>query len=408
MVDMQGYKPGGDQKAIKSIADKFFGSHRGMFDAHGWEWAGQRAVSVASTKIVERYGSIKAFELYYLNKPDTALETANDLLAAYAGAWMKGFWGWSPETWGCVGYPSKRRRLSVLQNDINTRIMFIYVTKSAKGHQDTPEHLINRIVGFYELSECIGHRNEFQAKFHHNREPEKWVHSIKAKRAFTIRDTPLPYTYEVEPNCKKNGWGTRYGMNSDRLSDVAYEYLKGCTYEEVPVFGSEYMGLSGLSFPNLEQLEVRSRRGKSRPVAGGAPNNSGYYVRPEADSRKSLYILELCGDINSFMGRDCEGQKILKVGLSFSPESRKDFFNRVIPKGKYSWKIIKSTQIDGDELYSCHAVAEKGERAMKEFFHRDALNHLGGEFYLADETLIEDAWKLGRSTASNAEGKEHK
>lgn len=405
MVIEKNYEPGGDQKAIKSIANKFYGGHREMFDAHGWDWPGQRAVSVASTKIVERYGGIKAFENYHNTKPEAGLETAHDLLDAYEGAWMKGFWGWSPGSWGCVGYPSKGRRLTVLQNELNTRLMFIYVTDSAKHQEGASEDLINRIVGFYELSEQIGHRNEFQDEFHHNREPEKWIHSIKARRAFTIRDVTLPFTYEAEPDCKKLGWGTRYGMNSDSLSETAYEFLKTCTYEEVPVFGSNEMGLSGLSFPKVGRSAPHTARNKSRPVRGGNSNKSGYYVRPETDSEKSLYILELLGDINSYRDDDCEGKKIVKVGLSYSPESRRDFFNRVLPNGQYSWRILKSTSLDGDNLYSSHKVAERGEWAMKEFLHKDDKNHLSGEFYLATDSEIEQAWVIGRETALKQERK---
>jgi len=249
MVDKQNYKPGHDQKAITSVANKYYGGHREMFDAHGWDWPGQRAVSVASTKIVERYRSIKAFEYYHDNKPEAGLETAHDLLDAYDGAWMKGFWGWSPESWGCVGYPSAGRRKTVLQNDLNTRLMFIYVTESARGQEETQKHLINRIVGFYLLSEEVGHRNEFQEKFHHDREPNKWIHSIKALRAFEIKESVLPLAKDVEERCNLVGWGTRYAMNSDSLSAEAYEKLKSYTYEEVAVFGSDNTELSGLSLP---------------------------------------------------------------------------------------------------------------------------------------------------------------
>ena len=71
-------------------------------------------------------------------------------------------------------------------------------------------------------------------------------------------------------------------------------------------------------------------------MSGRAPNCSGYYVMPETDSEKSLYILQLCGDIDSYTIKDCAGKKIIKVGLSYRPESRKEFFNRVMPDGQYS------------------------------------------------------------------------
>ena len=403
------YKSGDDQKVISQIANTFYGGHREMFEAHGWEWPGQRAVSVASTKIFERYGSIKAFEHYHTNLPDADSKTAHDLLNAYKGAWMKGFWGWSPETWGCVGYPNIGLRTRFFQNDLNTRLMFIYVTKSAGRKDGAPKTQVNKIVGFYELSECEGLRYDFQEAFHHEREPGKWLHSIKANRAFTIRNNPLPFTYDADQIFKTGGMGTRYGINSDALSSTAYEFLKSCTYEEVPVFGSSMMDANGISFPPPKKAGAESNETKHphnlrrKPVKGGAPNNSGYYVKPEADSEKSLYILELCGDIDSYTNKDCAGKKIIKVGLSFSPESRKEFFNRVMPDGEYNWEILKSTQLDGHIPYSCHRVAERGEWAMKEFFHRNHENHLSGEFYLASERDIQIAWEKGRTKALDEE-----
>jgi len=122
-------------------------------------------------------------------------------------------------------------------------------------------------------------------------------------------------------------------------------------------------------------------------------------------SEKSLYILRLRGDIDSYTGADCSGKMIVKVGLSYSPESRKEFFNRVIPDGQYGWEILRSTQLDGHALYSCHRVAERGEWAIKKFFHELPKSHLSGEFYLVCESDITKAWDLGRTRALVEENK---
>lgn len=407
MVKVKKYVPGGDAKIIAQFANEHYGGFQCMFDAHGWMWAGQHAMSSSFTLVKERYGSIHKFEEYHKQKPTTDQRTAHDVLNASKGAWMKGFWGWSPETWGCVGYGSVKRRTTFFQNNLQTRLMFIYVTQSAKSEESTPNNWMNRIIGFYQLTEIEGHRNQFQEEFHHNNHPEKWQFSIKANRAFTIRNNPLPFTYDADPIFKKPGMGTRYGTNSDRLSDLAYEHLKACTFEEVPVYGSPVMGFAGLSFPKKSISKITSTRKQSKPVKGGRPNTSGYYVKPEIDSKKSLYILELCGDISAYLGEKCTDKKIVKVGLSYSPESRRDFFNRVIPDGKYYWKIIKSTLNDCEKLYSCYKVAETGEMEMKKFFHKNPNNHLSGEFYLAEHAEIEQAWKLGRKVALEREKEEN-
>ena len=61
--------------------------------------------------------------------------------------------------------------------------------------------------------------------------------------------------------------------------------------------------------------------------------------------------------------------------------------------------------MDDEALYSCYRVAERGEWAMKEYFHKDEQNHLSGEFYIAKDSEIEFAWKIGRETALKEESK---
>jgi|GEM_PF-7052711 len=286
---MAKYAQGGDQTAVKKIADTHYGGYGELLDAHGWERTSGPIMNDVSRGIVDRYDSIDRFEKYHEAKPTKHLEKAHDVLDAYEGAWMKGFWGWSPDSWGCVGYPSAGRRKTVLQNELNTRLMFIYVTKSARGQEHTPEHLINRIVGFYLLSEEVGHRNQFQEQFHHCREPDKWVHSIKALRAFEIKAPVLPLVKDVEESCNRVGWGTRYAMNSDSLSSEAYEILKTFTYEEVPVFGSDNTKLSGLSRPK----SLSSGEETSNIVRGKAKGSEGS-THPFDDYEKAF--------ITSFLG----------------------------------------------------------------------------------------------------------
>lgn len=60
------YRAGGDQQAISRVAKaRFGGSHRAMFEFHGWVLEpGQQYMHQAAPRIVATYGSVRAFEAH--------------------------------------------------------------------------------------------------------------------------------------------------------------------------------------------------------------------------------------------------------------------------------------------------------------------------------------------------------
>lgn len=61
------YRPGGDQQAISRVAKTHFGgSHKAMFEFHGWVLEpGQQYMHQAAPRIVHTYGSVRAFEAHF-------------------------------------------------------------------------------------------------------------------------------------------------------------------------------------------------------------------------------------------------------------------------------------------------------------------------------------------------------
>ena len=64
------YQPGGDQQAISRVAKRHFGgSHKSMFEYHGWVLEpGQHYMHQAAPRIVETYGSVRAFEEHWAKR----------------------------------------------------------------------------------------------------------------------------------------------------------------------------------------------------------------------------------------------------------------------------------------------------------------------------------------------------
>jgi len=59
------YTPGGDAKIIAEVASRRFGGFLGMFEHHGWPERGSDMMRKVQTRVVESYGSVKAFEQHF-------------------------------------------------------------------------------------------------------------------------------------------------------------------------------------------------------------------------------------------------------------------------------------------------------------------------------------------------------
>jgi hypothetical protein len=113
---------------------------------------------------------------------------------------------------------------------------------------------------------------------------------------------------------------------------------------------------------------------------------------------RHLYVLRLDGPADAFLGLPSQGRRIVKIGLAASPESRRSQFQAALPRGAFNWKTHRTTFTPGQPHGWPFDAAEAGEYAMKKFLavHGD---HLDGEFYLAHEADIDEAWRLGVAVA---------
>ena len=132
------------------------------------------------------------------------------------------------------------------------------------------------------------------------------------------------------------------------------------------------------------------------------PHNSGGYVVAESTNHAAwqLYVLQMQGDTNAYLGDDANGCSIYKIGLSVSPDMRRQAFEKAMPRGAFRWKVHNSTKKATLKCFTSFAAAVNGEDAMKKYLASCA-NWLGGEFYLASEDQINEAWQLGHAVANS-------
>ena len=299
------------------------------------------------------------------------------------------FWGWSPETWGTMGWTGDQgltRRTNLLKELTDPFIAVIYVTKSSDQ-----EALRSQIVGFYLMSHETGLRNDFTHPSLHDVGPEKWEHSLRALRAFTYVPEYRINAIEFDSTLANGSRALAVSKWSEVLTDPAkISLLREMPWVETDVYSPT--GQDAKIEPEFEPLHGFTRAGPA--------NGKGYVVSSSAQQlMRRLYLLRLSGSADAFLGRAANGKRIYKLGLSCSPELRRQSLQSALPTGAFRWDVHwHSGSSDPGDGFSFDA-AVTGEYAMKKFLAQNS-EWLGGEFYLASESDVETARKLGDDAAS--------
>mgnify|MGYP001436922729 CR=1 FL=1 len=302
------------------------------------------------------------------------------------------FWGWSPETWGAVGWTKeigRGRRDNLLREVTDPFIVACYVTLSAP---DADEHERGKLTGFYLVSHETGDRDDLTHPVHHSLEPEKWRHSLRAVRAFNYVPEYRLDIREFDPTVLKRAQ-TVAAMGELVTDKRRLDLLKNTPWVEVPVYRQEQMAES-----SARLRDALNQPGRGMVPAG--PENSGGYFVPEMTRAlvRQLYILRLDGPVDAFLGTPAGGRSIIKIGLAVSPEMRRLQFQGSLPRGAFTWRMhCTSLEFENAPRWTFSA-AEAGEYAMKRYLAAHA-THLDGEFYLASDDQIEEVWRLGVAAA---------
>lgn len=298
------------------------------------------------------------------------------------------FWGWTPETWGTVGWTGDKglaHRTKLLGKLTDPFICAIYVTREPTR---TAPELEGKIAGFYLMSHQTGDRNEFTHPNHHTRHTDKWRHSLRALRAFSYISEPLPDAREFEPTLRTGAAQAVASWGKIIEDPTQLAVLRQTPWREVPLYRA------GVPIEAAEEASMGLGMVPAGPMA-----TQPYLVSPSAALlERRLYVMRLDGDTSAYLGKPADGRAIYKVGLSVSPEFRRRGLQKSMPLGAFVWKL---EHLGGNGLnhkgYPFDA-AVAGETAMKVHL-RDHGEHLGGEFYLATPKQIEEAWTRGHAAA---------
>lgn len=382
------YSPGGDAQMIAQIATAKFGGYLQMFEHHDWPERGEEMMRKVQSHVANAYGSVRAFEEHFRYGDGSGL--GGDILGKVSSVWITSFWGWSPESWGTVGFTAPGRRDTIVRETTDPFVVVVYVTKTAPG---AGEDVRGKITGFYLVSHVEGHRNEFTSPEHYHASPQQWVHSLKAVRAFSFLPEYRPAIDDFDASMAPRA--RSIAASGLRLDQWQIDKLRQLPFVEVPVYGGSFTGTGDVVFPDAGKASASNKTG----VRAGPVNRSGYSVPGEPlDTPKELYALSLSGDATAWLGKPAQGRRIYKIGLSVSPKLRLETFRKMMPEGAFVWNMHRSTSADGHQPYPAFEAAVAGEGKMKDLLGKGG-SWLGGEFYAATPQVLDEAWKAGRDVA---------
>lgn len=382
------YKPGGDAQAIARIAKEYYGSYRNMFEIHGWPERGNQMMIAQQSRVVEAYGSVRAFE--ELHRRTTGLMFPMEAIYSDPpNVWLTSFYGFGPWNWGFLGFTQENARRSFIESSASGALVVIYGASKAADDERY------NVIGVLQCSHVTGHAQQFMPpeewlKKQANPESKgKWNYAVKVERAWRVTpETRMPVR-EFAPDATANEAWQHIGARGEKLNRKEADNILRLDLEEVAVYGQTA----------LLHAAPGSAREVLAPSRAGPVSQSAYTVR-EAEGPKHLYILSLSGDANAFLGEPAKGHLIVKAGFSRSPKSRRDSLNCAFPNLAFKWEVLYSGVEHGLDAYPSSAHALAGEKAMQTVLcEAPHARSLGGEFFLADPHQIAKAWEAGNKTA---------
>ncbi|MEX2202436.1 MAG: hypothetical protein WD711_13645 [Dongiaceae bacterium] len=382
-----GYSQGGDARAIQSIANVYYGGYASMFEAHGWPERGTSIMPAVQSRVVETYGSVRAFE--QAHERDENMVPMDAIESDPPNVWLTSFYGFRPEGWGLLGFTDEGRRRSFIKGSRAGVLVVVY------GAGKAPKEDRGQIIGIQQCSHQVGHSRQFMApqewsvKERNPERADKWNYAVKAIRAWRITPESRMSVHDFAPDATSTGAWQHIGARGVTLSKQEAMNILKLDLQEVDVYGQS--PIIGSAPGSAKEILAPSKAG---PVSQNA------FVTRESEGPKHLYVLHLQGDADVFLGRPSNGRLIVKVGFSKSPLTRCDDHNRALPHCAFRWNVLFSGVIAGYDPYPASSHAKAGERAMQEILCRQPAGiSLGGEFFLAEFDLIKEAWQKGNSTA---------
>jgi hypothetical protein len=152
--------------------------------------------------------------------------------------WAKGYWGFTPEIWGCVVVTQPGALTSFIQNASQGDLVVIYATGSA----GVSEEIKSRALGFYQVDleeratrDCISDER-WQWKL--REKPDGWNFAVPAINAWKISQPDgWPFIADVALETKNNSTHMQMATRPVKLTPNDQQRALSLFVKPTPVFG---------------------------------------------------------------------------------------------------------------------------------------------------------------------------
>jgi hypothetical protein len=302
------------------------------------------------------------------------------ILDSNSPVWLTGFWGFSPEEEGILGFTDIRDRNRLFGLIDERELVCIYGAASPETDSKIVHHLLGvlevertPIDSWEKMSDAAKSRNVALGR------QEKWRHAMPVRRAWRTNHTLdvkqiFPKSYDPDNGRYIARFGTRL------VPQEAHWLLEKVPFTETNVFGEA--PIEPLNGDDAKSGSISSLLKPSHGVFGSFGARS-FEVQ---DRPHKLYLARFPSAPELLTGRPVpNGVGLVKIGISGNIKNRLKALNLSFPQtATIGWKIARTAQFP-DRSSAGDAEASFKVQAIEKY----AASSLGNEFFIMDLSKAE-------------------
>jgi hypothetical protein len=297
------------------------------------------------------------------------------ILDSSSSVWLTGFWGFSPEDEGILGFTDPRDRDRLFDLIDERQLVCIYGAASPETDSKIVHHLLGVLEvertpldSWDKMSEGAKARNITLGR------QEKWRYAMPVRRAWRTNHTlDVKQVFPKSYNPKKGRYIARCG--TWLVPQEARWLLEKVPFTQTNVFGEEPITPS-----NNDSVKIGSISSLLKPSRGvfGSFGDRSFEVQ---DRPHKLYLALFPTSPVLLAGRPVpNGMGLVKIGISGNIRNRLKALNLSFPQtATIGWKIARTAQFP-DRSSAALAEASFKVQAIEEI----GAYSLGKEFFILD------------------------
>lgn len=297
------------------------------------------------------------------------------ILDSSSSVWLTGFWGFSPEEEGILGFTDPRDRDRLFDLIEERQLVCIYGAASPETDSKIVHHLLGvlevertPIDSWDKMSDAAKTQNIALGR------QEKWRHAMPVRRAWRTN-----HTLDVKQVFPKS-YDPKNGRYIAKFGTWLVPQEARWLLEKVPFTQTNVFGETPIAPLNDDIAKAGSISSFLKPSHGvfGSFGDRSFEVQ---DKPHKLYLALFPASPELLTGRPVpRGTGLVKIGISGNIKNRLKALNLSFPQtATIGWKITRTAQFpdrssaaDAEASFKCQAVEEFGASSLgKEFFVMD-------------------------------------